>query len=114
MNWSLKYGQRKKSINDEVFPLAYNKNVKINQNNIFEDFSKTGIKPSKIIIWFVGTFGQTYDLKTIIQGARILEKQNIENIQFVLTGDGENMKKWSKLAKGLQNVVLLDGLINMN
>jgi len=105
LNWSLIYGQRKRSLNDEVFPLAYNKYTDINKNYILRDFVKLGVRPTKTIIWFVGTFGQTYDLKTIIQGARILEKHNTENIQFVFTGDGDNMRNWKKLAKGLQNVV---------
>jgi len=108
LNWALNYGSRKRTINDQVFPLAYEKHNNSNNDNLtnqIDAFSKIGINPSKKIAWFVGTFGRTYDLTTVIKSARILENNEVNDIQFVLTGDGEKMNEWSKLAKGLKNVV---------
>lgn len=105
LNWSLKYGKRKISLYDGVFPLAYNKKDQDFENDFDVELTEKGVSPDKLTVWFVGTFGHTYDLSTVIHGARILEKEKIENIQFVITGDGENMKRLVNQAKGLQNVV---------
>jgi len=64
-----------------------------------------GVDSLKIICWFVGTFGNTYNLSTVIDAARQLNKQGIDNVQFVLCSNGENYSKWFKQAEGLNNVV---------
>lgn len=107
LQWGLSYAGRKRSINDAVFPLCYKK--PIFPDNQLKDaklvLKNIGVDSSKIICWFVGTFGKTYNLSTVIDAARQLDKQGINNVQFVLSGDGENYSKWFKQAEGLSNVV---------
>ena len=105
LDYGFKFNNRKKTKFDKVFPLGFNK-MKLNYN-IYkkqeEKFKQTGIDKKKIIIWFVGTFGRTYDLMPILKVAKELQNEN--NLQFVLTGDGENSKKWKKYAENLNNVI---------
>ena len=107
LQWGLSYAGRKRCINDIVSPLCYKKPVVT--DNQFKDAKVTlkniGVDSSKIICWFVGMFGKTYNLSTVIDVARQLDKQGINNVQFVLSGDGENYSKWFEQAKGLSNVV---------
>lgn len=107
LQWGLSYAGRKRSINDAVFPLCYKKPVVADNQlkNAKLALRNIGVDSSKIICWFVGMFGKTYNLSTIIDAAHQLDVQGINNIQFVLSGDGENYSKWFKQAQGLSNVV---------
>ena len=107
LQWGLSYAGRKRNINDAVFPLCYKKPV-VTDNQLKDAkfaLKNIGVDSSKIICWFVGTFGKTYNLSTVIDAASQLDKQGINNVQFVLSGNGENYSKWFKQAKGLSNVV---------
>jgi len=107
LQWGLSYSGRKQNINDAVFPLCYKKPI-VTDNQLKDAkfaLKNIGIESSKIICWFIGTFGKTYNLSTIIDAARQLDKHSINNVQFVLSGNGENYSKWFRQAKGLSNVV---------
>lgn len=106
LEWGLRYGHRGKTPRDKVFPLGYQKS-KMNEDELSHNANlllKVGIDPLKKSVWYVGTFGQTYDLATIIKSARKLEKTR-KDIQFILTGDGEKKEEWLKLADQLNNVI---------
>ena len=107
LRWGLLYAGRKRNINDAVFPLCYKKPVVTDTQ--FKDaevkLKDIDVDSSKIICWFVGMFGKTYNLSTVIDAAHQLDKKSINNVQFVLSGDGENYSKWFKQAQGLSNVV---------
>ena len=107
LQWGLSYAGRKRSINDAVFPLCYKKPIVTNNQIKDAKFAlrNIGVDSSKIICWFIGAFGKTYNLSTVIDAAHQLDKEGINNIQFVLSGDGENYSKWCKQAQGLSNVV---------
>lgn len=100
LQWGLKYGKRNKGSFDKVFPLAYD----ISQLSFNKD--KEDIAKEDVVVWFIGTFGTTYDLDTVIESARLFASESnlIKNVKFILTGDGENMSKWKKAASGLNNV----------
>ena len=104
LDWGLAWSKRIKKPEDRVFTLGYDKVVN-SDVNYTDYFSGKGLDVSKIIVWFVGTFGQTYNLNTVIKVAQILETNKRNDIQFVFTGDGEKMAEWSQLAGALKNVV---------
>lgn len=104
LNWGLTWSKRIKKPEDRVFTLGYDKVVN-SDASYAEYFSGIGLDASKIIVWFVGTFGQTYNLNTVIKVAQILKTNKRNDIQFVFTGDGEKMAEWSQLAGDLKNVV---------
>ena len=113
LRWGLSYASRLQSTNDAVFPFGYLKPIITKSNIEIAEASlrKVGIDSSKKICWFVGMFGKTYDLHTIIDAAQQLERQGVQNVQFVLSGDGDNYTRCVKHAEGLRNVVFT-GWIN--
>lgn len=107
LEWALVKANRIRNFADTVFPLGYKRlpdlyAEKTLRNNFL---TEKGIDIKKTIVWFVGTFGQTYDLSTVINAAKILDKQNNSDIQFVFTGDGQRMQEWTKKANELSNIV---------
>ena len=111
LQYGLNLGSRVQSELDCVFPLGFQTHLMRNslRDTIRSKFKENGLIESKIIIWFVGTFGQTYDLATVIKSLQILENTN--DIQFVFTGDGEQATQWKLLAKGNTNI-LFTGWVN--
>lgn len=104
LEFGLNYGNRKRSSKDAVFPLGYDSEGKkeVSLQNL--DYSHLNIKEDKFNIWFVGTFGRTYDLSTVITCAKNIELVH-PNVNFIFTGDGENMVKWKELAHGCSNII---------
>lgn len=105
--WALGYAGRDQGRLDTVFPLGYERpepsesDLKRARTELLE----TGINPAKTICWFVGVFGATYDLTTVINAASLLQKRGENGIQFVLSGRGENEVNWKRQADRLQNVI---------
>jgi glycosyltransferase involved in cell wall biosynthesis len=113
LNYGLNLGERPKSKNDRIFPLAFDRNIL--KNNLSLDlevkYKKLGLDIEKIIIWFVGTFGKTYDLETIIKSAKKMSPQ--DGVQFVFTGDGEMSDYWTSLANKSPDI-LFTGWVDSN
>ncbi|MDA8958846.1 glycosyltransferase family 4 protein [Akkermansiaceae bacterium] len=104
LNFGLKYAKRVVSAKDKVFPLGY-RSVDGNLTNYDQnEFTQLKVCREQINILFVGTFGRTYDLSTIIKAAKYLEKSH-PNVMFIFTGDGENMDLWKKESLSLSNIV---------
>ena len=105
LDFGLKYAKREKTERDGVFPLGYDDSAKIKFNTEdLEELDKLEIDPNKINVWFVGSFGKTYDLSPVIEAAREIEN-TYSNVNFIFTGDGENIVKWKKEATNLKNVI---------
>jgi glycosyltransferase involved in cell wall biosynthesis len=64
-----------------------------------------GVRPNASIVWFLGTLGSTYDLDTVIEAARVLWHQSFREIQFVISGVGDNAFRLKALARDLPNIV---------
>lgn len=99
LNWALKKGLRERTGSDRVFPLGYEREEQVAVS------SEMNLDTSKTTILFVGTFGQTYNLKPVIEAASVLASENRTDIQFVFTGDGEKKSEWIRMANGLPNIV---------
>jgi glycosyltransferase involved in cell wall biosynthesis len=105
LDFGLKYAEREVTNKDGVFPLGYDDSVKVELNTEeLEELSNLKINTNKINVWFVGSFGKTYDLSPVIKAARKIENKH-SAVNFIFTGDGENMNKWVKEANGLENVI---------
>lgn len=107
LDWALNYAKRKRKATDRIFPLGYHKESKTENPETEAQlyYSEKGISTEKISVWFVGTFGQTYDLSPVIITAKELSELKQSEIQFIFTGDGEKMAEWKKQAEGLNNIV---------
>jgi len=108
LQWALDYAQRPKQENDEVFVLGY-----VRPENSLDNNSETwrtklqseyGIPKDGFVVTFLGQFGASYDLETVIEAARILNANNGVPIQFVLAGDGDKSSRLRHQARGLTNV----------
>jgi hypothetical protein len=107
LKWALAYAGRTKRSMDVMFPLGYEKPRPAEDElvNARMELLETGVDPSKIICWFVGVFGTSYDLSTVIRSAAILDAKGDDRMQFVFSGRGEKGHEWRRQAEGLRNVV---------
>ena len=94
----------KVSERDKVFPLGFDSEGKSKIIIDDKDFTRLNVNSKHFNIWFVGTFGRTYDLSTVIKVAGKLEKTN-PNVKFIFTGDGEKMDLWKKESNFLNNII---------
>lgn len=58
-----------------------------------------------MVVTFIGMFGASYDLETVINAARVLQVEGPPNIQIVLAGNGDDGPKLREMSHGLQNAV---------
>ena len=107
LDWALRYANREQTKEDLVFPLGYKMPSPTAEQlrRAETKFSDLGVEPSKIVCWFVGIFGRTYDLEIVIDAARHLQERGVDNIQFVLCGDGDYRATWEARSSGLTNVI---------
>lgn len=104
LNWALKKAKRISSNHDKVYPIGYpEQKTQRHSKNISDHFQSLGIDKTKIIILFIGSFGKTYDLSTVIKAAAYFNNKN-NNLQFVFCGDGDNYDKWTKEAQDVSNI----------
>ncbi len=111
--WALKYAKRSESKSDKIFPLGY-KSLQHSYSTTEEDElkSKFGIRRNCMVVTFVGIFGFSYDLETVVHAAKVIEEQGKYPIQFVIVGDGDQKDKLQKLANGISTIVLTGWLDN--
>jgi len=109
LDWGLRHSGRKQRAQDRVFYLGYQKTSVDTQteSTLRRELLSRGVDPAKTICCFVGTFGRTYDLETVIEAARALNQAGNLQYQFVLCGDGEKASALQQLSEGLPNVVML-------
>lgn len=107
LSWAQRMGGRCRTPADAVFPLGYVAPAASSEEiaEVESNLRKTGLDAEKTIVWYVGSFGRQYDLEPVIIAARLFQDAKIENVQFVITGDGELGPRWRALAKGLQNMI---------
>jgi glycosyltransferase involved in cell wall biosynthesis len=111
--WALDKAGRSRSPVDAVLPIGFSppahsrKELDAARGRLVA----RGVRFEKTLAVFVGSFGRTYDLATVLGAARLLQA-TLPQLQFVLAGDGENGRRWRGQARGLANVVMpgwLDG-----
>lgn len=104
LQWALKKTCLPKFKDSKVFFLSCEKNR--SSENIPEKFRFLNDQiQNKIIVSFIGTFGNTYDLKTICNAAKIL-KTSQRNILFILAGSGEKFHSIKMMTQNEENIVL--------
>ncbi|MDI2587666.1 glycosyltransferase family 4 protein [Psychrobacillus sp. NEAU-3TGS] len=58
------------------------------------------MKPkNELWVAYIGTLGHSYDISSVIDALRILKDQGINNIKFIVMGDGPLKKKFESYAK---------------
>lgn len=107
LDFGLRYAGRKQGPNDGVFPLGYPRDLEPQDPEVRDRLlAEMGVDPKKFIAWFVGIFGSSYDILSVVKAARRLKEQGDDSIQFVLCGEGDQFDAVKKEAEGLDNVLL--------
>jgi glycosyltransferase involved in cell wall biosynthesis len=105
LKWALKF---RKGGKGKIFHHSTDPLMKEVSSSRKLDFIRSK-KDSSVIISFIGTFGQTYDLDTICKAAKKI-KYTHPNVLFVLAGDGEKFSSISAMTKDYTNIHLLGWL----
>ena len=98
LDWALNLAERPKTDLDRVFYLGANEPKPMNSDVL----NRFALNKESFFISFVGTFGYSYDLVTVIEAACALQKYS--DITFILIGDGDNRHQLECLAQGLTNI----------
>lgn len=107
--WARQYARRL-SDNDAVFPIGYSympQNMGIEDDEeIFGLQQKIGVHPGSLIATFLGTFGSSYDLQTVIRsGARVSSVYPDLDVRIVIAGDGDQSAKLHHMSEGIETIV---------
>jgi glycosyltransferase involved in cell wall biosynthesis len=107
LDWGLAKAGRPSGPHDGLFPLGYTRPEfkKGPVEDGLQVFRSMGLDESRMICWFLGSFGSTYDLGPVICAARRIEERGEHSPIFVFSGDGGDREKYERLAIGLRNVL---------
>ena len=106
LDWGLSCAGRVQGPNDALIPLGYPESVPTDATKTTQaqvQLESRGVNFSRTLISFIGTFGRSYDLSTVIDAAKTLATNY--DVQFVLCGDGDRATEWRAEARDLPNVV---------
>jgi glycosyltransferase involved in cell wall biosynthesis len=112
LDWSLSLANRSPSPRDRIFPLGYSSTnpipaaeIKLCREKIVDRYQ---INSQDLVICFIGTFGRSYDLITLVRAVDLLKKKGIDNVKVIVCGDGDIRGKVEAcIAKlGIENVIL--------
>ncbi len=110
LEWGLRLAKRNARPKDKWFPLGFPLNNNVErwgaESNRGSIISKLGIGSDCLVITFVGSFSGAFNLRTIIEAARLFSVAEDSRITFILVGDGVQMPTLCKVSNGLKNIVL--------
>lgn len=101
------YADREKKQDDIVFPIGYpiDNNLKID-NQIIQKYKNY---KDKFIVFFSGSLGMNFDLKTVIEVSKKIENKNQE-IFFIIAGKGKGEKELENYSKKSERFIFLNWL----
>ncbi len=98
LEWGLRRAGRSARESDAVFFLG--------GNAVEGPKANAPLADREIVFGFLGVFGHTYDLETVIAAARRLHEAGETRARFQIAGSGDFFAKISRAADGLANVTL--------
>lgn len=104
--WALQHAQRAQRTADAVFHLGSSRPELrcAGQAVIAERRARWHLSEPMLVVAFIGMFGASSDLQTVVQSARLLLERGLHHIHFVLGGSGDQESVLKILARGLPNV----------
>ena len=108
LDWGLRLAGRPERAGDGVFPLGYPRataSPAAIQAEAERLRRQHGIRAGGLVATFIGTFGASYDLDTLVSAASLLKSTGAADVQIVLAGMGDQAPRLHQLARGLDNVV---------
>lgn len=109
LNWGLAHASRPRSGYDRVFPLGYQPQDSGREKRLTRigALRSQGVDTSKTICLFAGLIEKSYDVSTVVDCAKQLERSYPGQYQFVICGDGSKAPQVRRAAAGADNVVML-------
>lgn len=106
LNYGLSFAGRSQGPSDQVFHLGYSiTSASVGQMQEARSWCREiGLRPEAFVCCFFGTIGKFFALETVIEGARILQKEL--DIQILIGGDGSSLPRFKKMAAGVPCVIL--------
>lgn len=101
LDWGLSYsGRDYDDKKDKLLYIGYENKTRSQEIKTVEKFSDT--HPMNCI--YITSWGSSYDAYTLIEAAKILQKEVGQAIQIIATGDGESRTSRMESAKNLRNI----------
>jgi glycosyltransferase involved in cell wall biosynthesis len=108
LDWALHHARRPINALDGLFVLGCPATSLVTQAAIEQQAtqvrSRYGIREQDLVVTFIGTFGVSYDIETVVAAARMIEQDQIQGVRFVLAGSGDKLDNMRQMAEGLSNV----------
>lgn len=103
LNWALSSGRSVRFSKNLVYPLGYSVSDWTDSDELAvkSRFERCGLSLYKPTICFVGSFGRTYDIETVINAAKLLWNREGWGGQIAICGGGEREKEWRDMADGV-------------
>jgi glycosyltransferase involved in cell wall biosynthesis len=110
--WALRLARRERQSCDGVFPVGAPDPAGASETAEVAARLRAlhRLRPEAMLVTFLGTFGASYDLETVVEAARILEAGGERRAQFVIAGRGEAGDRLAQRARGLETVTFLGWL----
>ncbi|MFN8582187.1 MAG: glycosyltransferase [Gemmatimonadaceae bacterium] len=106
LQWALQVAERAPTDHDRVFPIGFAVDpgppIAWGESVIGRRLS---IPDADMVVAFGGMFGTSYDLDTVVEAARLLERTPGHRIRFVIAGDGDKAASLRRRARDLQSLV---------
>ena len=101
LKWVLNFAHKDKNKNDKVFRLTSSQGEVTKGELITAQkwLDEQGIDKTKPVVFFVGSFMSVFDFDPVAIAAK-----ELQNIQFVLCGEGDYLSKVKDTMQGLNNV----------
>jgi glycosyltransferase involved in cell wall biosynthesis len=110
LDWGLLKANRVKNNFDHVFYIGStyanfldNKKYDTTAGLIKHEFK---VSANSVVVLFIGSFGESYDLHTIANAAKKMHSDNRNKIHFILAGDGQYFPAIKKEVNKLNNITL--------
>jgi len=103
LEWGRSKAQRSARKEDGIFYLGSNP-LRTRQSTSSESVFPDSPSSDRIVFGFLGVFGHTYDLQTILSAARLLANRGEHRAHFALAGTGDFAARLASQANGLPNV----------
>ncbi len=95
-----------RKVNFVHIPQGFDFSLSSNEDEINQDFILKYIPKDKFIIGYIGNLVDAYDLETLINCARVIEKHD-QRIHFLILGDGKQRAHLINLSSDLTNVTFI-------
>lgn len=100
LDWAMTYAGRPRRSQDRVIRIGGSLPSNPRTIDVPEQFTTS----SPLVCVLLSPGGSTSDAMSVVQAARLLERQGEHRVRFVITGGGESNSAWRQAVRGLRSV----------